>query len=476
VLRASDVAAVREQLGREPTIPFTVVARCTGGHPLVIRNAPLDSHGHPFPTLYWLTCPTAVKEVSRLESAGWIARFNHEYETDAEFREALDAAHLAYAEERAESLLEASRWGGVGGTRTGVKCLHAHYAYALAGGDDPVGELVDQELNDGYLHAEEPVRSRAAVIDQGTNSTRLLIAEPTGSAVEDLFLRPEDAIVDGFTELARDMVITRLGKDVDRTGLLDSDALARTLSVIERFARRAEILHAERIRIGMTSAVRDAKNRNTFLDAVREKTATRVEPEIIDGQKEAELSFLGGTYGLDPSEGPFCVMDIGGGSTEFIVDGKAISTQMGSVRLTERFVRLDPPAQEELEAVRIAVDEILDEVESVVPVRDARTLVAVAGTATTTQAVALGLDVHDPERIHRSWLTLADVERMRDRFAAMTNAERAALAVMPRGRGDVITAGVVILVTAMRRFGFERALVSETDILDGLVLEMLGIG
>jgi exopolyphosphatase/guanosine-5'-triphosphate,3'-diphosphate pyrophosphatase len=169
-------------------------------------------------------------------------------------------------------------------------------------------------------------------------------------------------------------------------------------------------------------------------------------------------------------------MDIGGGSTEFVVNGNAISTQMGSVRLTERFIRHDPLTREELEAVRIAVDEILDEVETEIPVRDARTLVAVAWTATTTQAVALDLEVDDPERIHRSWLTRADAERTLDRFAAMTNAERAALPVMPRGRGDVITSGVVILVTAMRRFGFDRALVSETDILDGLVLEMLGIG
>ena len=117
MLRGSDVAAVREQLGRQPTIPFTVVARCSGGHPLVIRNAPLDDDGHPFPTLFWLTCPAAVKEVAGLESAGWIARFNREYDADAEFRHALDAAHRAYADERAASLPEAREWGGVAGTR-----------------------------------------------------------------------------------------------------------------------------------------------------------------------------------------------------------------------------------------------------------------------------------------------------------------------------------------------------------------------
>src|SRR5207302_4110515 len=125
-----DIAAVRQQLGREPTTPFTVVARCAvsgaaGGHPLVIRNHPLDAEGRPFPTIYWLTCPAAVKAVSRVESEGWIGRLNDRAETDATFRTALDAAHRAYAEERGRFASGAEAWGGVGGTRTGLKCLHA---------------------------------------------------------------------------------------------------------------------------------------------------------------------------------------------------------------------------------------------------------------------------------------------------------------------------------------------------------------
>jgi exopolyphosphatase/guanosine-5'-triphosphate,3'-diphosphate pyrophosphatase len=456
VLRASDVAAVREQLGREPTTRFSVVARCTGGHPLVIRNAPIDAEGHPFPTTYWLTCPDARRAVSTLESKGWIARLNERAETDAAFGEQLAAAHRAYAKDRALDLAEAATWGGVGGTRRGIKCLHAHYAYRLAGGDDPAGAWVAERAEP--IHPEQRP-GRVAAIDQGTNSIRLLVAEPAP---------------DGFTELARDMVITRLGQGVDGTGRIDPAALDRTFAVLARYCRRARALRCERIRVGATSAVRDASNRGDLEHAVREHAGSDL--EVIEGRAEAALSFLGGTYGLDPAEGPFCVMDIGGGSTEFIVEGEAISTQMGSVRLTERFIRHDPPTREELEAVRIAVDEILDEVESVVPVRDARTLVAVAGTATTTQAVTLDLVTYDPDLVHRSELMLVDAERTLNRFAAMTNAERDALPVMPRGRGDVITAGVVILVTAIRRFGFDRALVSETDILDGLVLEMLGIG
>ena len=144
--RARDIEQVRQQLGREPTTPFTVVARCGPGHPLVIRNEPLDADGRPFPTLFWLTCPDAVRAVARLESSGEIARFNLRAETDASFAAELARAHEEYAAERARSLPDAAEWGGVGGTRAGVKCLHAHYAHFLAGGDDPVGRWVSERL------------------------------------------------------------------------------------------------------------------------------------------------------------------------------------------------------------------------------------------------------------------------------------------------------------------------------------------
>ena len=144
----SDLEAVSEQLGRSPDIPFEVVARCeaAGGHPLVIRNHPLDPEGRPFPTLYWLTCPVAVRKVSGIESDGWIGRLNLRMEEDPDFAAAVERAHRAYAGERARALPGAGGWGGVGGTRIGVKCLHAHYAYRLAGRDDPVGEWVAERV------------------------------------------------------------------------------------------------------------------------------------------------------------------------------------------------------------------------------------------------------------------------------------------------------------------------------------------
>ena len=226
--------------------------------------------------------------------------------------------------------------------------------------------------------------------------------------------------------------------------------------------------------MGATSAVRDASNRDELEAAVRRAAGSEL--EVIPGEREAAMSFLGATRGLD-AEPPFLVLDIGGGSTEFVVGTSepeaAISTQMGSVRLTERVVRHDPPTREELDRLQAAVGDVLDEVERSVPVRDARTLVAVAGTATTVRAVDLDLPFYDPDRIHRTRLTVDAAERVLERLAGMTTPERAALPVMAPGREDVIVAGAVILVEVMRRFGFDQVVVSETDILDGLGLEML---
>ncbi|HZN42886.1 MAG TPA: DUF501 domain-containing protein [Actinomycetota bacterium] len=462
-LRASDLRAVREQLGREPTVPFSVVARCTVGHPLVIRNDPFDAEGDPFPTTYWLTCPEAVRRVSTLESQGRIARLNERYDVDETFRRDVNAAHAAYAAERGALAPGAEAWGGVGGTRRKIKCLHAHFAYHLSGGHDPAGREVAAEV-DPLLHGGVPA-NRVGAIDQGTNSTRLLILEP----------RPEEEPL----EVCRDMVITRLGQGVDETGRLAPEAIDRAMRAIARFARRARAQHVDdRLRIGATSAVRDAADGEGFLRGVRELVA--IDPQLIDGESEASLSFLGGTRGLDPAAGPFLLVDVGGGSTEIVFGRepgeaeRSISTQIGSVRLTERVGPSDPPTDADLEAFRAGASAELEAAEAHLPV-GARTFVAVAGTATTLQACALGLGRYDPDLIHRSTLSRAEAERTLRGLAAMTNRERAAIPVMPPGRGDVIVAGAAILVEAMRRFGFEEALVSETDILDGLALELLGV-
>jgi exopolyphosphatase/guanosine-5'-triphosphate,3'-diphosphate pyrophosphatase len=463
-LRSSDLVVVREQLGRDPSVPFTVVARCAVGHPLVIRNAAVHADGTPFPTTYWLTCPEAVKAVSRIEADGAIARLNDRVDRDPAFAAALEAAHRAAAADRARDRPEAGAWGGVGGTRRGVKCLHAHYAYHLAGGADPVGAEVARQVEP--VHPGER-RGRTAAIDQGTNSIRLLVVEPSADDADP-------------AELARDMVITRLGQDVDRSGRFDAAALARTVAVLETYARRARALHAERFRVAATSAVRDAADRDAYARAVRDATGAAL--EVLTGEQEAALSFLGATHGLDRQiPPPYLVLDIGGGSTELIVGtdpgspGPGVSLRIGSVRLTERHLRTDPPSAADLDAMRAAVDAVLAEAEASVPVRDARTLIAVGGTPTTLQALALGLERDDPDRIHRSRLARPDAERVLAELAALRAAERQALAAMAPGRGDVIVAGALVLVQVMIRFGFEDALVSEADILDGLALDALAI-
>ena len=460
-VRRSDVEAVRRQLGRDPTTDFVVVARCSadGGHPLVIRNHPVDADGRPFPTLYWLTCPDAVKAVARIESEGWIKRLSHRARSDPGLRRSIADAHAAYAAERGRTIPEAGSWGGVGGTRGEIKCLHAHYAYHLAGGADLVGAWVAERVEP--VHEERP--GRVAAIDLGTNSIRLLVGEPTGNGE--------------LAELDRDIALTRLGQGVDESGRIAPAALERTVAVLERYCRRARALHAERIRVAATSAVRDASNREDLERAVREHAGSVL--EVLSGEEEAFLSFTGATRQLN-APGPFLVIDIGGGSTEFVVGDRepesAISTQMGSVRLTERFTHHDPPTQDELEAVARAVDDLLDDVDRAVPAKKPRTMVAVAGTATTVQAVALDLPAYDPDLIHGTTLSRKRAEEVLRRLAGMTTAERAALPVMAPGREDVIVAGAAILARSMARWGQDEAVISEQDILDGLIIELIRAG
>jgi exopolyphosphatase/guanosine-5'-triphosphate,3'-diphosphate pyrophosphatase len=436
------------------------VARCGPGHPLVIKNRPIDQEGNPFPTLYWLTCPESVKAVSRIESTGWIQRLNDQAEVDPDLRTGLRRAHEEYARARGELLPGAERWGGVGGTARGIKCLHAHYAHYLAGGPDPVGAWVATEIDEGNLHYEKPAR-RMAAVDLGTNSIRLLVGR---------LAHGEDQLQD----LARDMVITRLGQGVDRTRRIAADALARTLRILEAYCRRARALRAERIHLAATSAVRDASNRADLADAVLLLTGEPM--EVLTGEEEAALSFLGATRALD-YPAPYLVMDIGGGSTEFVVGSvgpkATISTNVGSVRLTERLVHHDPPSFDELESLERTIADELSHVEDSIPVHDAQTLIAVAGTATTVQAIALGLPEYDPEQLHRSILFRDEAERVFRLLADMTTEERRALPVMAPGREDVIPAGAAILMSVMRRWGFRETLVSEADILDGIAYRML---
>ncbi|MES9588307.1 Ppx/GppA phosphatase family protein [Streptomyces sp. NPDC007076] len=307
--------------------------------------------------------------------------------------------------------------------------------------------------------------SRVAAIDCGTNSIRLLVADVDPSTGE-------------LVELDRRMEIVRLGQGVDRTGRLAPEALERTFAACRQYAAVIEEHGARRIRFVATSASRDAENRDEFVRGVLEILG--VEPEVISGGQEAEFSFTGATKelaGRDHLAKPYLVVDIGGGSTEFVVGDDHVraarSVDIGCVRMTERHlvrdgVVTDPPAPAQIDAIRADIDAALDLAEESVPLTGAGTLVGLAGTVTTLAAIALGLDAYDSEAIHHSRISFDQVQEITGRLLGSTHAERAAIGAMHPGRVDVITSGALILLAVMKRTGAREVVVSEHDILDGI--------
>ena len=286
-----------------------------------------------------------------------------------------------------------------------------------------------------------------AAVDIGTNSTRLLVGDE------------------------RRTVITRLGRGVDTTRHLDRGAVDRTLDVLRDYASIARASGAERIRAVATSAVRDASNRDAFLDEA--STILGVRPEVLTGEEEGRLAFAGATAELDATDGPFLVFDIGGGSTEFIVGTDAaegvLSVDTGSVRLTEQWLHSDPPTAEELSMAVSVVRAHLEDVTRELPAsKAARCLVGLAGTVTTVAAVELG--EYDRARVHHFRLTRAAAEDVFRTLATEPLADRTANPGLQPDRADVIVGGCCILVAIMRHFDVEAIVVSESDLLDGIVL------
>ena len=302
---------------------------------------------------------------------------------------------------------------------------------------------------------------RVAAIDCGTNSIRLLVADV-------------DTDAGTLVDLDRRMEIVRLGRGVDATGRLDDEALARTFAACDRYAEVLRDLGAQRVRVVATSASRDAENRDDFVAGVLARIG--VAPEVVSGDEEARLSFLGATRGLAGAEPPYLVVDIGGGSTEFVVGTDeplaACSVDVGCVRLTERHLRDDPPTRAEIDAVVADADAAIALAGETVPFGEARTLVGLAGSVTTAAALALGLEEYDPARIHGARISAAAVAEVSDRLLASTHAERAAVAVIHPGRVDVLNAGILVLRRILDRTGLPEVLVSEHDILDGIALSL----
>ena len=292
-----------------------------------------------------------------------------------------------------------------------------------------------------------------AAVDCGTNSTRLLIG-------------------DGRRSVERLMRITRMGEGVDATGRLAPQAIDRVVGVLREFRSSMDRHGVTRCRVTATSAARDAANRDEFFDAAEAVLGHR--PELLSGIEEGRLSFAGATADLDPVDGPFLVLDIGGGSTEFVVGTTEVegtlSCDIGCVRLTEQWIEHDPPLPEELVACLSIAEGHLDDVLRVVPAAaGARTLVGLAGTVSCVAAVEIGLATYDRDRIHHFRLSREAVEDVFRTLATETRAERLENPGMEEDRADVIVGGMAILVKVMRQMGFDECLVSESDILDGLV-------
>ena len=307
---------------------------------------------------------------------------------------------------------------------------------------------------------------RVAAIDCGTNSIRLLIADVEGQRL---------------TDVSRRMEIVRLGEGVDRTGQLAPAAIERTRTVLVDYTAELRSAGAERVRMVATSASRDASNADDFRAMVLDTLG--VEPEVISGDEEARLSFTGAVRGLD-RPGPYLVVDIGGGSTEFVTGTHevehAISVDIGCVRMTERHLPDDPPGGCEVAAARADitahVDRALTAVHANADDGPAPTLVGLAGSVTTVAALALGLERYDPARIHQARIDRAAVERVTTELLVATREERLAMPVMHPGRADVIAAGALILQVIMERADAAVVIASEHDILDGIAFSAIEAG
>jgi exopolyphosphatase/guanosine-5'-triphosphate,3'-diphosphate pyrophosphatase len=455
----TDREMVTRLLGRPPAGEFVVALRRPDGAPVVIENAPFLGDGRPMPTRFWLVDAALREAVSQLEAAGGVRRA-----AAAIPAAAVAAAHARYAAERAATLPPGHDGplpgGGVGGTRQGVKCLHAHLAWYLVGGDDPVGrwtaaELTVQRSDLVSVRDEGPV----AAVDCGTNSTRLLVVDDQGSV------------------LAREMRITRLGEGVDATGRLSRDAMDRTLSVLHSYRAIMDDHAVTRTRVVATSAARDATNADEFMWEANQIIG--VTPEVLSGEEEGRLSFLGATVDLPEhlvGEGPLLVVDIGGGSTELTVGlpkqigtPSTVSLDIGCVRVTERLLRHDPPEPATLTQARLVVhEEVAAARTTLPPLKAGGVVVGLAGTVSTVTSLEFGVAHYERSLLHHAELSHGAVERWLLVLGTEDAQSRLSRRGMVAGREDVIVGGVLILAVIMDVFGRDRCVYSEDDILDGL--------
>lgn len=478
------------QLGRPMRGRVEVKAACPFGFPAVIETGPYLEDGSPFPTLFYLTCPFARQVVGRREAGGGVAyvrRLAAEGGSAAAFLELLEDSyrkrrrHLASGEEGADrgAVLES----GIGGTSglDRLSCLHALAAALLVareGGqgfpapEDPGYAPFSEEAakilewlgplwcGDARCADWEPETVRVAAVDVGTNSTRLLVADG-GAGVP--------------RTVRRRAVVTRLGEGAGAGGSLAREPVLRTMKAIRKFVGEARELGAERVLVAGTSAVREMAAARELLKEVG--TGLGVETRVLSGEEEGRLAYEGATLDV---EGDYLLLDVGGGSTEFAGRDRhgavrVVSVDIGCVRQVEKWVAHDPPQEEERANIRSEAGEAFAPVlgrlggEGSAP----SCLLGVAGTVSTLACGILGLDSYDPDRTHHARLAREDLRTYVDELAHMTNRQRRELSCMQEGRERVIVAGGEILLTAMDVLGSRQVLVSERDILDGLVVGLV---
>ena len=462
----ADIARVGELLGRIPQGKFEIVVRTKSGDPVVLRNAPFLDDGTPMPTRYWLLGEHETVIVGRLEASGGVNQAEADIGPTV-----LEETHNRYAAER-NAAIEPTHtgprpFGGVGGTRIGVKCLHAHLGWWLAVGDDPVGQWVADKLGisrDDYVVVNN-MRSRpvfaspVAAIDIGKNSTNLLIVDPEGN------------------EIVREVNVTRLGKGVAAAGMLDDDAIAATVEQLAIYASLLKQHNVETFRVTATEACRRASNAHIFLDQAETLLGKR--PEIISGIVEGQLAYRGALSKLEPHNGTTIVVDIGGGSTEVMIGignelQHTVSFPFGAVVLTETELHRNPPRPEELtNAIGFVTDFMDDLVREQPQVLEATRVVGVAGTIVTIAAVELGIARFDPVALHGMTLTREAAEDVFRTLATESLIDRKSNPGLPAERADVIVGGCCALVGIMRRLRLPSITVSVHNLLDGVVQHIL---
>ena len=494
VLGPDDAVSVAGQLGRTPRDVTGIAVRCPFGFPAVVETAPVMSGGKPNPTLLYLTCPSLTASVSGIEAGGGVRAFRTMCCEDRVLRATVDEVTTLYRERRAHlagaQAADARIQAGIGGPAGPEKasCLHAYAAAFLAVGS---GWLSSQgDLGEGGLEslvlADRVARvwatvypglrefwcsdrrcarwagsTRKAVIDVGTISVRLLVADVSDLRVDDVVRRAG---------------VTRLGEGLGARGWLSPEAKRRTAALVGCYVEEARSLGAASIKLAGTSAAREAADGKAFVEGLG--GAHQIMTCVLSGEEEAGLTYAGAS--MDVPGNPV-VLDIGGGSTELVCrepDGNLdlVSLDLGASRATERWLTSDPPRAAEVESVyREACSEFGDRrlpygAESDPGEAAGGVLVGVAGTVTTLACLDGGLKAYDRDVVHLREVSAATVRRLLTDLAGMITAERAALPCVQAGRAGVIVAGTAILLAAMDTLGFDRLTVSERDLLDGMII------